>query len=976
MATESIVIKVSQDGAKETARDLEKIGKSAEGAASGIGILKTALAALMTVMSFNVFKEFSSTWVQLKSQVDGFTSSMGETNAVMDRLVEIANRNKAALDITAQTYISNAAALTELGYSTKSQIDFTEAMSNALTVSGAKGQKAETVINALSKAMMKGKLDGMNWQTVLQQGGRVVTALADGLGVSLAELRKMAADGDLSSNSVFTALTSQLEKLAEEADKMPSTMNDALQELTTSFTAAIGKFDEDFGITEKFVSVVQTISENLNIILPIIYGIGAAIAVAFLPTVLSAFWASLNMIWLLLMSIPAAPFLALGVAIAGVGVALYGMRDEIKLGIDETTTLGNLMNVVMEDISAGWNNVTNLMDAVWYNLTADAIPALNAVDTASSNTTSSIMKGFLSLFSGLENGWLGTIQFVAKLFDFMGGFVMGSCNFIWAAFQWVGQGIVGAFKVAMNVAVKIVFEKANMMIGILNSIFGAVGVDLIKPIELKLDVKGTTKDIEKAGKDMGTAFERGFKSQGSFLEKKVLDYGKRARADALKNPKKGGIGDTNKAVNPLGDAGKGRKGGKDNASKELDDLTKAYESLKGTLDPIWKAQQEVTKGEETLNKAMSAGLVSLEEKDRLMELLNEKYKDALDPLGKINRDMQKELDLLKLDANSRKVKIELDKQIQDLQGKGKILKDAEIEGLRQSIELQQREIELARLRDGFQANSGAAQVDALKNQATALKQLQEMNIGFGKGDAANALVSILPNAEEVLAGTQIMLDAQLQQQETYYAALKVLRDTYGVGELDYQKMLTNYNNIELQKRYDGYGDFWGNLASAASQGNSQLAAVAKAAGIAQMMINAQVAASEAMKQGGMMGYAQAALAYASVMTRVAAVQSTNTSFGFKTGGSFIVGGSGAPDSQQVAFRASPGEKVSITKANNVRKGDQQDGASSSSSGGGGTKIINVVGDGPIENYMTSSSGERVFLNYIGENKSAIKAMLE
>jgi hypothetical protein len=35
--------------------------------------------------------------------------------------------------------------------------------------------------------------------------------------------------------------------------------------------------------------------------------------------------------------------------------------------------------------------------------------------------------------------------------------------------------------------------------------------------------------------------------------------------------------------------------------------------------------------------------------------------------------------------------------------------------------------------------------------------------------------------------------------------------------------------------------------------------------------------------------------------------------GFKTGGSFRVGGSGGPDSQLMAFRASPGEMVDIRR---------------------------------------------------------------
>ena len=44
-------------------------------------------------------------------------------------------------------------------------------------------------MNALSKAMASGKLSGDNLNTVIETGGRVAEALANGLGVTVTELR-------------------------------------------------------------------------------------------------------------------------------------------------------------------------------------------------------------------------------------------------------------------------------------------------------------------------------------------------------------------------------------------------------------------------------------------------------------------------------------------------------------------------------------------------------------------------------------------------------------------------------------------------------------------------------------------------------------------------------------------------------------------------------------------------------------------
>lgn len=72
--------------------------------------------------------------------------------------------------------------------------------------------------------------------------------------------------------------------------------------------------------------------------------------------------------------------------------------------------------------------------------------------------------------------------------------------------------------------------------------------------------------------------------------------------------------------------------------------------------------------------------------------------------------------------------------------------------------------------------------------------------------------------------------------------------------------------------------------------------------------------------------------------------------GFASGGSFMVGGAGGVDSQLVAFKASPNERVSVTKPG------QSDG-----SGGGNTTVdirVAVDNNGQLQAYVEKVSGEQ------------------
>ena len=202
-------------------------------------------------------------WTDLTSRVNIAAGSMEKGEQVMRRVSEMARRTYSDLSQTAEGYLAFSTTLTELGVSTDRQLDFVESLNNALVVSGAKGQTAERVMGALSKAMALGSLQGDNLNTVISSGGRVAQALAESMGVTTTELRKLGQEGRIGRNEIL-GITKEMEKLRREADEMPTTIQDGFMLLNNALLEYVGRGDDAVGMSGRIAEALTVIADNFD----------------------------------------------------------------------------------------------------------------------------------------------------------------------------------------------------------------------------------------------------------------------------------------------------------------------------------------------------------------------------------------------------------------------------------------------------------------------------------------------------------------------------------------------------------------------------------------------------------------------------------------------------------------------------------------------------------------------------------------
>ncbi|MCK4205253.1 tape measure protein [Brucella pituitosa] len=226
--------------------------------------LTAPLAGIGAALGVDQLRQMTDTWTDMTSRVNLAAGSIDKGTEVMGRLGEMARRTYSDLTQTAESYLSNATALKELGYNTDESLNYTEALNNALVVSGAKGDRAARVIDALAKAMATGKLQGDNLNTVIESGGRVAEALAAGLDTTVGGLRKLGSQGKITGNDIVRGLSSQMETLRQEAADMPATIGDGFTLLNNALLQYVGNADSAAGVSAKISEALVMIADNFD----------------------------------------------------------------------------------------------------------------------------------------------------------------------------------------------------------------------------------------------------------------------------------------------------------------------------------------------------------------------------------------------------------------------------------------------------------------------------------------------------------------------------------------------------------------------------------------------------------------------------------------------------------------------------------------------------------------------------------------
>ncbi len=970
MARENIDVVVREEGAKVVKRNLEEIGTAAQKSGGAVEFLKSTLQFLGIAEAIRETIKLVNEYQDLQNRLRAVGLEGNNLKAVFDALVKVADQSQTSISATVEGYASLQESQKQLGASQTDLIELTGLLNKVLILSGSNASNAAGQFQQFAESLTTGQLEGRGMLQLLKQLPLVADIIAQHFGVTRSELQDMAQKGKISAHQVLQAFQEARVEIEERFAKAIPTVGNAFTVLKNKTVELAGKLDAATGLSQKLSGFLLAIANNLEAIFKVLLGLAAPLLLVTLLTEgfsLLAF--AVTSFLQVLITNPLGLFL---VVLAEVVSLLVVFRNQIEIGLGDGTTLGDLMTAIWRNIAGAIGEATQAASDLWAMLGPGAATAGSEM-SESIHLAATRMKGDLEEFyAGTGSGFAGILKAAARTFDAIIGFIIGLSLFVKRAMGQLVSEITNIFKTLENTQQSVVETIANTYIKAANVLREAVHLDPIDQVKFeraKLEGPAKFKDL---GALWAEAMNDGFSSvagtpgsPGLFegavdsLLSQASDIAKARKVQALPKGRNASPLKPDTVFDP-------------EAAKVRAQLIKDLQTLIGTYDQVYAAQQKIRDADKLLTQGVAAGLIPLEKKVEVMNLIKRELRDQLAPIAALNRELDKQIVLLNEGKDAREIDAQVQTIAQELLQQGIDLLDTsnqkrveELALIREKLKVVQEETKLSQAKDQIEEAINGP----LRNASENILALQQL-VADGTITQGQANAYFVSQQSALLEGTIEARAADLNNLQQYYIQVEQWRQADLISEQTKNQLLARADLEYSLKRLDGARSFFGTLSGLQRSENRKLAAIGKAAAVAQATIDGYAAVQAALKgpPGPPWSYAIAAAAAAVAGVNVASIINTPLP-GFAFGGSLKVAGTGGTDSQTVAFRATPGENVRISTPSQ----DREDARRAADSGGGlrGLRLVNVVGPELLTDWAESPEGEQVLVNVMVKNQEVL-----
>ncbi|MDC4420967.1 tape measure protein [Acinetobacter baumannii] len=302
MAQESrLVIVIDSQNAERNARNLgnelvsiERKGEFASKSMDSLSVATRALAGHMAgLVTVGAAISKMDTYTGLQNRLKLVTNNQSELNKATEDTFRIAQKTYSAWDSVLQVYQRFSDNAKTLNLTMDDTARLTETVSKAVAISGASAQAADAALVQFGQALASGTLRGEELNSVMEQTPALAKAIAQGMGITVGELRSIAAEGKITSQEIVKALRNVEKDVDTLFAKTDITIGQSLTLLNNEITKFVGESGKGSGAAQVLAGNIQTLAGNLDVLtsammvggaywlgtyIPAIYASGVAVA--------------------------------------------------------------------------------------------------------------------------------------------------------------------------------------------------------------------------------------------------------------------------------------------------------------------------------------------------------------------------------------------------------------------------------------------------------------------------------------------------------------------------------------------------------------------------------------------------------------------------------------------------------------------------------------------------------------------------
>ncbi|MCW1265536.1 tape measure protein, partial [Acinetobacter baumannii] len=216
------------------------------------------------------------TYTGLQNRLKLVTNNQVELNKATEDTFRIAQKTYSAWDSVLQVYQRFSDNAKTLNLTMDDTARLTETVSKAVAISGASAEAADAALVQFGQALASGTLRGEELNSVMEQTPALAKAIAKGMGITVGELRSVAAEGKITSQEIVKALRNVESDVDALFAKTDITIGQSLTLLNNEITKFVGEAGKGSGAAQVLAGSVQTLASNLDLIADgaLVVGIG------------------------------------------------------------------------------------------------------------------------------------------------------------------------------------------------------------------------------------------------------------------------------------------------------------------------------------------------------------------------------------------------------------------------------------------------------------------------------------------------------------------------------------------------------------------------------------------------------------------------------------------------------------------------------------------------------------------------------
>lgn len=241
-------------------RSLDGINRSAQSVTGALGSLVAAVAGQSLFNFVDGLQNMSNKLLIASKSQEEFNTSLAVVK-------QIADSTGQSLTATGDLYSKVAQNAGKLGYNQAQVATVTNAFATALKASGASAQGAASSIYQFSQILNKGKVNGDEFTTIMENmGGPVMDLVAKNMGLTTAELVKLKEKGLIGAKDFTDALIRSMDALGAMSGKTAPTVGQSLQRIQNSFGTLILNFEAATGALAGTAVAMNFLAKNIDVV--------------------------------------------------------------------------------------------------------------------------------------------------------------------------------------------------------------------------------------------------------------------------------------------------------------------------------------------------------------------------------------------------------------------------------------------------------------------------------------------------------------------------------------------------------------------------------------------------------------------------------------------------------------------------------------------------------------------------------------